>query len=178
MYQGGQRHVSGNDPTRPYQTMPPPPPMSPPMSGAQAQMGNMINVPPPPPRYLATPGTPSAVNIPPPPGPFPGPNMAQQHNMQHGNTYGRLYENRGAFNNIQPPPASNNPHYHYNPKAHAQMAATQTFNQIPPPPRPGVESMGASMGATYIPTGETWGVGIPGFDIQEHGMTNFSAHPA
>ncbi|KAF1737151.1 hypothetical protein CRV24_002767 [Beauveria bassiana] len=45
MYQGGQRHVSNNDPTRPFQVPPPPPPplSSPPMNGPQ--MGSIMNVP-------------------------------------------------------------------------------------------------------------------------------------
>ncbi|UKZ67293.1 uncharacterized protein TrAtP1_008455 [Trichoderma atroviride] len=68
MYQGGQRHVSGNDPTRPFQLPPPPPPptISPPMVGPQM---NMTSLPPPPPmRYPAVPPG-QGVMIPPPPGP-------------------------------------------------------------------------------------------------------------
>ncbi|KAF5544691.1 STE STE11 BCK1 kinase, partial [Fusarium napiforme] len=49
MYPAGQRHVSGADPTRPFQ-VPPPPPPPPPMGAPNAgQMGNMMNLPPPPP---------------------------------------------------------------------------------------------------------------------------------
>ncbi|KAJ0136145.1 Uncharacterized protein HZ326_20867, partial [Fusarium oxysporum f. sp. albedinis] len=64
MYPAGQRHVSGADPTRPFQVPPPPPP---PMGAPNAgQIGNMMNLPPPPPlpRYHTAPG-PSGVAIPP-----------------------------------------------------------------------------------------------------------------
>ncbi|OAA73589.1 mitogen activated protein kinase kinase kinase 3, mapkkk3, mekk3 [Cordyceps fumosorosea ARSEF 2679] len=167
MYQGGQRHVSNNDPTRPFQVPPPPPPISsPPMNGPQ--MGSMMNVPPPPPRYPpAPPGTAPGVMIPPPPGPPPGPPLVQQQQQQqptwHGN-YGRMYDGRGGFN-LPPPPPTPGQHQPYNPKMHAQMAARQHAMAMPPPPPPS-----DAMSATYIPSANSYGegVGIPGFGGDDH----------
>lgn len=165
MYQGGQRHVSGNDPNRPFQVPPPPPPMSPPMPGPQ--MGSMMTLPPPPPRYAPAPaGTAQGVMIPPPPGPPPGTTTVSQPPSWHGN-YGRVYDSRSPFTMPPPPPATSQ-HQPYNPKLHAQMAA----GHMPPPPRPSNE-----MSATYIPTaGDTFdvGVGIPGFG-DDQGRTNDDA---
>ncbi|KAK2590739.1 mitogen-activated protein kinase kinase kinase [Conoideocrella luteorostrata] len=156
MYHSGQRHVSGNDPTRSYQVPPPPPPMSPPMAGPNS-MNTMMNIPPPPPRYPGTiPGATTGVMIPPPPGPPPGSSLGQ-HPSWHGN-YGKLYDSRTGMS-IPPPPPAGHQHQPYNPKLHAQMAAGQTI-AMPPPPRPN----DMSMSATYIPSGGTYGegVGIPG----------------
>ncbi|KAM0466312.1 hypothetical protein ACHAPV_001271 [Trichoderma viride] len=160
MYQGGPRHVSGNDPTRSFQLPPPPPPptMSPPMVGPQM---NMTSLPPPPPmRYPAVPPG-QGVMIPPPPGPPPGSGMMQSQNW-HGN-FGRLYDGRPGYS-IPPPPPATNQHQPYNPtKFYNAMQAGHAM-AIPPPPRPN-----DAMGATYIPTGETYGegVGIPGFGREE-----------
>ncbi|UKZ49910.1 hypothetical protein TrVGV298_004165 [Trichoderma virens] len=144
MYQGSQRHVSGNDPTRPFQVPPPPPPppsMAPSMVGPQM---NMMVPPPPPIRYPAVPGQAQGVMIPPPPGPPPGGGMMQAPNW-HGN-FGRLYDGRPSYN--LPPPPPTNQHQPYNPtKFHAAMQAGQAM-VMPPPPRPS-----DGMGATYIPTG-------------------------
>ncbi|RFU80584.1 map kinase kinase kinase [Trichoderma arundinaceum] len=160
MYQGGQRHVSGNDPTRPFQVPPPPPPptMSPPMVGPQM---NMMGLPPPPPRYPPVPGAAPGVMIPPPPGPPPGGGMMQSQNW-HGN-FGRMYDGRPSYS-VPPPPPSTNQHQPYNPtKFHAAMQAGHAM-VMPPPPRPSDQ-----MGATYIPTGDTYGegVGIPAFGREE-----------
>ncbi|UKZ76394.1 hypothetical protein TrVFT333_004098 [Trichoderma virens FT-333] len=160
MYQGSQRHVSGNDPTRPFQVPPPPPPppsMAPSMVGPQM---NMMVPPPPPIRYPAVPGQAQGVMIPPPPGPPPGGGMMQAPNW-HGN-FGRLYDGRPSYN--LPPPPPTNQHQPYNPtKFHAAMQAGQAM-VMPPPPRPS-----DGMGATYIPTGDTYGegVGIPAFGREE-----------
>ncbi|KAL7938768.1 Pkinase domain-containing protein [Trichoderma chlorosporum] len=159
MYQSGQRHVSGNDPSRPYQVPPPPPP--PPAMGTMVgpQM-NMMVPPPPPIRYPAVPGPAQGVMIPPPPGPPPG-GMMQAPNW-HGN-FGRLYDGRPSYG-LPPPPPPTNQHQPYNPtKFHAALQAGQTM-VMPPPPRPN-----DGMGATYIPTGETYGegVGIPAFGREE-----------
>ncbi|KAF4335681.1 STE STE11 BCK1 kinase, partial [Fusarium beomiforme] len=89
MYPAGQRHVSGTDPTRPFQVPPPPPP--PPMGAPNAgQMGSMMSLPPPPPlpRYPTAPG-PSGVALPPPPGPPPASALGQQPPW-HG-AFGRMY---------------------------------------------------------------------------------------
>ncbi|KAG5985175.1 hypothetical protein E4U55_000811 [Claviceps digitariae] len=156
MYQGGQRHVSGNDPARSFQ-VPPPPPMSPPMA-VPTSMNTMMNIPPPPPRYTgALPGAATGVMIPPPPGPPPSNIFGPQHSW-HGN-YGKLYDGRTGLS-FPPPPPSAHQHQSYNPKLHAQMAAGQTMS-MPPPSRTN-DSM--SMSATYIPSGGTYGegVGIPG----------------
>ncbi|RMJ18793.1 hypothetical protein BHE90_002039 [Fusarium euwallaceae] len=144
MYPTGQRHVSGTDPTRPFQVPPPPPPMGGPNAG---QMGTMMNLPPPPPRYPAAPGA-SGVMIPPPPGPPPASALGQQPPW-HG-TFGRMYDGRPGFNIPPPPPGQHQP---YNPKLHAQIAAGQTVS-IPPPPPPT-----EAMSATYIPQGDTYGEG-------------------
>ena len=165
MYPGGQRHVSNNDPTRPFQVPPPPPISSPPMNGPQ--MGSIMNVPPPPPRYPAPPGTAPGVMIPPPPGPPPGSALAQQQQQQqptwHGN-YGRMYDGRGGFN-LPPPPPTPGQHQPYNPKIHAQMAARHQAMAMPPPPPPS-----DAMSATYIPSANSYGegVGIPGFGGEDH----------
>ncbi|KKP00325.1 STE/STE11/BCK1 protein kinase [Trichoderma harzianum] len=156
MYQGSQRHVSGNDPTRPFQVPPPPPPpaMAPSMVGPQM---NMMVPPPPPIRYAAVPGQAQGVMIPPPPGPPPGGGMMQAPNW-HGN-FGRLYDGRPSY--TVPPPPPTNQHQPYNPnKFHAAMQAMA----IPPPPR-----QTDAMSATYIPTGDTYGegVGIPAFGREE-----------
>lgn len=144
--------------------MPPPPPMSPPM--VQPQMNNIMALPPPPPlRYPTVPGSTPGVMIPPPPGPPPGTNMGQQPSW-HGN-YGRVYDGRPSFS-LPPPPPSTVQHQPYNPnKFHAAMAAGQTI-AMPPPPRH-IDTMGA----TYIPTGESYGegVGIPGFGRDDSIMT-------
>ncbi|KAM0428050.1 hypothetical protein ACHAQK_011790 [Fusarium lateritium] len=164
MYPTGQRHVSGVDPTRPYQVPPPPPP--PPMGAPNAgQMGNMMNLPPPPPlpRYPTAPGN-SGVSIPPPPGPPPASALGQQPPW-HG-AFGRMYDGRQpASYNIPPPPPGQ--HQPYNPKLHAQIAAGQTVS-IPPPPPPN-----EAMSATYIPQGDTYGegVGIPAFGLEDPTLT-------
>ncbi|KAH7249737.1 uncharacterized protein BKA55DRAFT_567801 [Fusarium redolens] len=161
MYPAGQRHVSGADPTRPFQVPPPPPP---PMGAPNAgQMGNMMNLPPPPPlpRYPTAPG-PSGVAIPPPPGPPPASALGQQPPW-HG-AFGRMYDGRPGFNIPPPPPGQHQP---YNPKLHAQIAAGQTVS-IPPPPPPN-----EAMSATYIPQGDTYGegVGIPAFGLEDPTLT-------
>ncbi|EWG43587.1 STE/STE11/BCK1 protein kinase [Fusarium verticillioides 7600] len=159
MYPAGQRHVSGADPTRPFQVPPPPPPMGAPNAG---QMGNMMNLPPPPPlpRYPTAPG-PSGVAIPPPPGPPPASALGQQPPW-HG-AFGRMYDGRPGY--IPPPPPGQ--HQPYNPKLHAQIAAGQTVS-IPPPPPPS-----EAMSATYIPQGDTYGegVGIPAFGLEDPTLT-------
>ncbi|KAL7919318.1 Pkinase domain-containing protein [Trichoderma austrokoningii] len=160
MYQGGQRHVSGSDPTRPFQLPPPPPPptLSPPMVGPQI---NMTSLPPPPPmRYPALPPA-QGVMIPPPPGPPPGGGMMQSQNW-HGN-FGRLYDGRPGYG-IPPPPPATSQHQPYNPTKFYNAMQGGHAMAIPPPPRPN-----DGMGATYIPTGETYGegVGIPGFGREE-----------
>ncbi|OAA49619.1 Protein kinase domain containing protein [Metarhizium rileyi] len=168
MYQGGQRHVPGNDPTRSFQ-VPPPPPMSPPMPGGSS-MSTMMNIPPPPPRYPgAPPGAVNGMMIPPPPGPPPNSALGPQQSW-HGN-YGKLYDGRTALG-IPPPPPTGHQHLPYNPKFHAQVATGQTI-AMPPPPRP---SDGMAMGATYIPSRGTYGegVGIPGFDPNEPASTQGS----
>lgn len=158
MYPAGQRHVSGADPTRPFQVPPPPPPMGGPNAG---QMGTMMNLPPPPPRYPAAPGA-SGVMIPPPPGPPPASALGQQPPW-HG-AFGRMYDGRPGFNIPPPPPGQHQP---YNPKLHAQIAAGQTVS-IPPPPPPT-----EAMSATYIPQGDTYGegVGIPAFGLEDGTLT-------
>ncbi|KAM0552027.1 hypothetical protein ACHAPJ_008137 [Fusarium lateritium] len=161
MYPANQRHVSGTDPSRPYQVPPPPPP---PMGAPNAgQMGNMMNLPPPPPlpRYPTAPGT-SGVAIPPPPGPPPASALGQQPPW-HG-AFGRMYDGRPGFNIPPPPPGQHQP---YNPKLHAQIAAGQTVS-IPPPPPPN-----EAMSATYIPQGDTYGegVGIPAFGLEDPTLT-------
>ncbi|KAG5945338.1 hypothetical protein E4U53_006731 [Claviceps sorghi] len=156
MYQGGQRHVSGNDPTRSFQ-VPPPPPMSPPMA-VPTSMNTMMNIPPPPPRYPgALPGAATGVMIPPPPGP-PLSNIFGPQHTWHGN-YAKLYDGRTGLS-FPPPPPSAHQHQPYNPKLHAQMAAGQTMTMLPQ--SRSNDSM--SMSATYIPSGGTYGegVGIPG----------------
>ncbi|OBS22126.1 hypothetical protein FPOA_08462 [Fusarium poae] len=148
MYQANQRHVSGTDPTRPYQVPPPPPP---PMGGPNTgHMPNMMNLPPPPPlpRYNTAPGS-NGVSLPPPPGPPPASALGQQPPW-HG-AFGRMYDSRSGFNIPPPPPSSQ--HQPYNPKLHAQIAAGQTVS-IPPPPPPN-----EAMSATYIPQGDTYGEG-------------------
>ncbi|KAG6011061.1 hypothetical protein E4U21_000092 [Claviceps maximensis] len=157
MYQGGQRHVSGNDPTRSFQVPPPPPPMSPPMA-VPASMNTMMNIPPPPPRYPgALPGAATGLMIPPPPGPPPSNIFGLQHSW-HGN-YGKLYDGRTGMS-FPPPPPSAHQHQPYNPKSHAQIATGRTMSMLPP--SRSNDSM--SMSATYIPSGGTYGegVGIPG----------------
>ncbi|KHO01018.1 Protein kinase domain containing protein [Metarhizium album ARSEF 1941] len=172
MYSGGQRHVSGNDPTRSFQVPPPPPPplpMSPPMA-AGPSMGTMMNIPPPPPRYPgASPGLANGIMVPPPPGLPPNSTHGPQQSW-HGN-YGKLYDGRTTMG-IPPPPPTGHQHLPYNPKYHAQMAAGQTV-AMPPPPRP---TDGMAMGATYIPSRGTYGegVGIPGFDPNELASTSAS----
>ncbi|KJZ76755.1 hypothetical protein HIM_03632 [Hirsutella minnesotensis 3608] len=160
MYQGGQRHVSGNDGTRAFPVPPPPPPISPPMAGA-TPMSSIMSIPPPPPRY---PSAAAANVIPPPPGPPPAPPLGQQASW-HGN-YGRMYDGRSSIPLSLPHPSGQ--HQPYNPKLHAQMAPGHTMS-IPPPPRPS-----DAMSATYIPTGETYGegVGIPGFSAGESTMSS------
>ncbi|KAF7544042.1 hypothetical protein G7Z17_g10266 [Cylindrodendrum hubeiense] len=160
MFPASQRHVSANDPSRPFQVPPPPPPMGPPNSNQQ--MNNMTNFPPPPPRYPTTPGSqaPGAM-LPPPPGPPPG--ALGQHPQWHG-TFGRMYDGRPGFNIPPPPPGQHQP---YNPKLHAQIATGQTL-AIPPPPPPSEQ-----MSATYIPQGDTYGegVGIPAFGLEDPTLT-------
>ncbi|ODA76028.1 hypothetical protein RJ55_08310 [Drechmeria coniospora] len=175
MYQGsGQRHVSGNDPTRPFQAPlplplsipPPPPPIAP-----GPPMNNIMNIPPPPPgppRYAPVPGSAAGVVVPPPPGPPPIGSLGKQQTW-HASYGGRIYDGRPAINLPPPPPPTQHPIQHtalpppYNPKLHAQMAAVQSAG-MPPPPRPS-----DAMSATYIPTGDTWGegVGIPGFGVND-----------
>lgn len=80
----------------------------------------------------------------------------------HGN-FGRLYDSRPGYN-LPPPPPPTNQHQPYNPtKFHAAMQAGHAM-VMPPPPRPS-----DGMGATYIPTGDTYGegVGIPAFGREE-----------
>ncbi|PTB69179.1 protein kinase, partial [Trichoderma citrinoviride] len=174
MYQGSQRHGSANDPSRPFQVPPPPPPpaMAPPMAGPQMNM--MVPPPPPPLRYPAVPGPPSqGVMLPPPPsGPPPGSGMMPAPNW-HGN-FGRLYDGRPSY--PVPPPPPTNQHQPYNPTKFHQHHALQAGQAmvVPPPPRPS-----DAMGATYIPTGETYGegVGIPGFGREET-QTSWLASPS
>ncbi|KAL2752090.1 hypothetical protein ACRALDRAFT_2114144, partial [Sodiomyces alcalophilus JCM 7366] len=148
MYQGGQRHMSGSDPSRPF-PFPPPPPMPSQLSN------NLVSLPPPPPpRYPPAPGGTGGgpIIIPPPPGPPPN----QQHPW-HG-AFGRMYDSRGGISYPPPPPSASGQHQAYNPKSHAHVAAGTTL-AIPPPPPPSEQ-----MSATYIPDGTTYGegVGIPG----------------
>ncbi|QPC62264.1 hypothetical protein HYE67_004495 [Fusarium culmorum] len=162
MYQANQRHVSGTDPSRPYQVPPPPPP---PMGGPNnGHMPNMMNLPPPPPlpRYNTAPGS-NGLSLPPPPGPPPASALGQQPPW-HG-AFGRMYDSRSGFNIPPPPPSSQ--HQPYNPKLHAQIAAGQTVS-IPPPPPPN-----EAMSATYIPQGDTYGegVGIPAFGLEDPTLT-------
>ncbi|CAM1503843.1 Fc.00g014340.m01.CDS01 [Cosmosporella sp. VM-42] len=159
MFPAGQRHVSGNDPSRPFQ-VPPPPPMSPPNQAQQ--MNSMTSFPPPPPRYPGA--TTAGVMIPPPPGPPPPPASALGQAPWHGG-FGRMYDGRPGYSIPPPPPGQHQP---YNPKLHAQIAAGQTLN-IPPPPPPGEHGMSA----TYIPQGDTYGegVGIPAFGLEDSTLT-------
>ncbi|PTB77760.1 Pkinase-domain-containing protein [Trichoderma longibrachiatum ATCC 18648] len=173
MYQGSQRHGSANDPSRPFQVPPPPPPpaMAPPMTGPQMNM--MVPPPPPPIRYPAVPGPSQGVMLPPPPsGPPPGSGMMPATNW-HGN-FGRLYDGRPSY--PVPPPPPTNQHQPYNPTKFHQHHALQAGQAmvVPPPPRPS-----DAMGATYIPTGETYGegVGIPGFGREET-QTSWLASPS
>ncbi|KAL7820682.1 protein kinase [Trichoderma gracile] len=173
MYQGSQRHGSANDPSRPFQVPPPPPPpaMAPPMTGPQMNM--MVPPPPPPIRYPAVPGPSQGVMLPPPPsGPPPGSGMMPAPNW-HGN-FGRLYDGRPSY--AVPPPPPTNQHQPYNPNKFHQHHALQAGQAmvVPPPPRPS-----DAMGATYIPTGETYGegVGIPGFGREET-QTSWLASPS
>ncbi|KAK1251694.1 hypothetical protein MKX07_007173 [Trichoderma sp. CBMAI-0711] len=173
MYQGSQRHGSANDPSRPFQVPPPPPPpaMAPPMTGPQMNM--MVPPPPPPIRYPAVPGQAQGIMVPPPPsGPPPGSGMMPAPNW-HGN-FGRLYDGRPSY--TVPPPPPTNQHQPYNPTKFHQHHALQAGQAmvVPPPPRPS-----DAMGATYIPTGETYGegVGIPGFGREET-QTSWLASPS
>ncbi|PNY23413.1 MAP kinase kinase kinase mkh1 [Tolypocladium capitatum] len=184
MYHGSQRHVSGSDrafqlpppplppppppPPLPPPPLPPPPPPPPPKSPPMAgpPMNSIMNIPPPPrPRYPAAPGTTPGVVIPPPPGPPPASAFGQPQSW-HGN-YGRMYDGRPGI--ALPPPPPTGQHQPYNPKMHAQVAAGQTVALPPPPPLPPSDAMGA----TYIPTGETYGegVGIPGFGVNDSAMS-------
>ncbi|KAH7157124.1 hypothetical protein EDB81DRAFT_717775 [Dactylonectria macrodidyma] len=159
MFPTGQRHVSANDPSRPFQVPPPPPMVAP---NSHQQMNNMTNFPPPPPRYPAAAGSqPPGAMLPPPPGPPPG--VLGQHPQWHG-TFGRMYDGRPGFNIPPPPPGQHQP---YNPKLHAQIATGQTL-AIPPPPPPSEQ-----MSATYIPQGDTYGegVGIPAFGPDDPTLT-------
>ncbi|KFA66868.1 hypothetical protein S40285_02300 [Stachybotrys chlorohalonatus IBT 40285] len=158
MYQGGQRHMSGSDPTRPFHVPPPPPPMSPPMalSMGPSQVNSLLslpNLPPPPPRLPPAPGPAPGVMLPPPPA-QPPPNMAGQQQPWHSN-FNRGYSSQAGFNM-----APTQQTYTYNPRVLAQMAAGQTVALQPPPPP---SDNGVS--ATYIPNGDSYGegVGIPGF---------------
>lgn len=159
MYQGGQRHVLGNDPSRAYQVPPPPPPMSPPVMGATMTnlMGGMP-LPPPPPRYGPSQGAATGSNslIPPPPsGPPPGSALNQQPPW-HGQ-FGRQYDGRSGFSHQSTGPQQHAP---YNPKLHAQVAAGQTVS-IPTPPASDL------VGSTYIPNGDTFSGGFPAFGHEE-----------
>ncbi|ROT35832.1 Pkinase-domain-containing protein [Sodiomyces alkalinus F11] len=147
MYPGGQRHMSGSDPSRPF-PIPPPPPMPSQLSN------NLMSIPPPPPRHPSAPGGTGGgtMMIPPPPGPPPN----QQHPWHGG--FGRMYDSRGGINFPPPPPSGPAQHQAYNPMSHAHVAAGTTLSIAPPP------SMNEQMSATYIPDGTTYGegVGIPG----------------
>ncbi|KAL5611993.1 hypothetical protein BROUX41_000444 [Berkeleyomyces rouxiae] len=186
MYQGGQRHASGNDSSRTYQ-VPPPPPISPPTMNNQA---SGMHIPPPPPRYPNG-SQANGIMIPPPPsGPPPGSNMAAQ------NTNWAAYMNRGN---------THAPIQAYNPRLHAQMTSnlsgTGTMNStissmtssslasnvmlgsVPPPPPMAVSPPASelTMSATYIPNGETtFGVGIPGLTESDfyNSSNSFTSPPA
>ncbi|KAI1770190.1 hypothetical protein F4818DRAFT_446484 [Hypoxylon cercidicola] len=173
MYQNTQQN-----PARPFQ-VPPPPPMSPPVSGQPGQLNTMMNIPPPPPRYPSAPSATGGVVLPPPPGPPPNSALAPQPPWQAHASWGRAYSAQGGFT-IPPPPAGG-PVPSYNPKLHSQ-ASNGTLSIPPPPPtndlmsstyRPGNDPNEAMVSATYIPGGDTYGegVGIPGFfpeDLASH----------
>ncbi|KOS17931.1 MAP kinase kinase kinase mkh1 [Escovopsis weberi] len=133
-------------------------------------MNNIIGLPPPPPlRFAPVPGANAAI-LPPPPGPPPGASMPQPQTW-HGN-YGRVYDARPPYG-IPPPPPSTAQHQPYNPtKFHGIQAGPPIA--MPPPPRP----MSEAMGATYIPTGDTYGegVGIPAFGRDDSSAPLASHH--
>jgi mitogen-activated protein kinase kinase kinase len=166
MYQGNQRHVLGNDPTRAFQ-VPPPPPMSPPVVGAPTMNSMMGTLPPPPPRYAPTQGATTGPNVlipPPPSGPPPGSALNQQAPWQ--GQFGRIYDSRAGF---IPPPPPGGQHVPYNPKLHAALSNGQSLTL---PPMPANELVGP----TYIPSGDTFGegVGIPGFRHEDYNIASSS----
>ncbi|KAF4589269.1 MAP kinase kinase kinase [Ophiocordyceps camponoti-floridani] len=105
---------------------------------------------PPPPPPISPPMLNSIMGIPPPPPPLRyAPRTLPPSSLR---LPGLLRVSRTASPRSRGTP--------YNPKLHAQMPPGQTV-AIPPPPR----ASGDDMGATYIPSGDTYGegVGIPGF---------------
>ncbi|KAI1419223.1 hypothetical protein F5Y12DRAFT_284793 [Xylaria sp. FL1777] len=160
MYSNSQR-----DPARPF--LPPPPPLT---TSNQGQLNHMTGIPPPPPRYPLAPATINGVLLPPPPGPPPNSALGPQAPWQ--GSWGRPYDGRSGFM----PQHTSGP-VAYNPRLHHQLSST-TLSSIPPPPplmsdhpgksnnnKLGNEDAEATMTATYIPGGSTYGegVGIPGF---------------
>lgn len=166
MYSNGPRHVLGNDSSRTFP--PPPPPMSPPVVGGT--MNTMMGaIPPPPPRYAPAQNrtaTPNVLIPPPPSGPPPGSALNQQPPWHGG--FGRIYDGRSGF---LPPPGQQH-HAPYNPQIHAALNAGHNI-PIPPPPE-------QLVGATYIPSGDTFGegVGIPAFGPDDYAMPPISAQPS
>ncbi|KAI0103331.1 hypothetical protein GGR51DRAFT_253669 [Nemania sp. FL0031] len=162
MYSNSQR-----DPGRPFQVPPPPPPLA---TSNQSQLNHMTSIPPPPPRYPLAPATINGVVlIPPPPGPPPISTPVAQ--SQWPGSWGRPYDARPGF---LPHPSMGGP-VTYNPRLHHQLSQP-ALSSIPPPPpisdrsgksndRLGIDDAEATMTATYIPGGDTYGegVGIPGF---------------
>ncbi|KAI0813678.1 hypothetical protein GGR55DRAFT_542008 [Xylaria sp. FL0064] len=161
MYSNSQR-----DAARPF--LPPPPPMN---NSGQGQLPHMTGIPPPPPRYPLAPATINGVLLPPPPG--PPPNSALGPNAPWQGSWGRPYDVRSGFMPLQ---HTSGP-VAYNPRLHHQLSSG-ALSSIPPPPPLAVGHPGksntlgnedaeerATMTATYIPGGDTYGegVGIPGF---------------
>lgn len=139
--------------------------MSPPV--VSSTMNNMMGaIPPPPPRYAPQQGrttTPNVLIPPPPSGPPPGSALNQQAPWHGG--FGRLYDGRNGF---MTPPGQQH-HAPYNPQIHAQLNAGQKIS-IPAPPASDL------VGATYIPSGDTFGegVGIPAFGHDDYTMSTMS----
>ncbi|KAI0205893.1 hypothetical protein F4808DRAFT_408222 [Astrocystis sublimbata] len=165
MYSNTQR-----DPSRPFPIPPPPPLTTPPNQG---QLNHLTSIPPPPPRYPLAPATINGVLLPPPPGPPPNSALGSQAPWQ--GSWGRPYDGRSAF----VPLSSTGGPVAYNPRLHHQLS-NNALSAIPPPPPLTSDRSGklagdrignedaedrATMTATYIPDGGTYGegVGIPGF---------------
>ncbi|KAL2890874.1 MAP kinase kinase kinase mkh1 [Ceratocystis lukuohia] len=182
MYQGGQRHGSGNDSSRAYQ-VPPPPPISPPNMNTQSS--GMI-IPPPPPRYPNGSQT-SGIMIPPPPsGPPPGSNINAQNGwasyMNRGNTHGPIqaYNPRMHVNISSNSSGTGTMNSSVGSMTSSSLASSVMMNSVPPPPPP-LASTELNMSATYIPNGETtFGVGIPGLTENDFytGRNSFTSPPA
>jgi mitogen-activated protein kinase kinase kinase len=66
-----------------------------------------------------------------------------------------------------PPPSAAGQHQTYNPKHHFQAQAQAAGSMPFPPPPPPSEQMSA----TYIPTGDTIGVGIPGLGMRDEDIS-------